>query len=259
KGLTRQDALDWYGRWYAPNNAMLIVAGDVSAAEAKALAEKHYGPIPRKAVPARVRAQEPPAIAARRIELKDPRVRQPSWSRAWLAPSHVRALGALGPEAADALDVAAELLGGGATSRLNRALVHDQSLATGAGASYDSAALDLSSFWIYASPRPGVELAALEAAVEKTVRDALASGFTEDEVARAKTRMADAAVFARDSLQAGARAFGVAFTTGKDVAYVEAWPQRLAAVTAAQVNAALRAVLDADAHVTSVLLPKPGS
>jgi len=259
KGLTRQDALDWYGRWYAPNNAMLIVAGDVSAAEAKALAEKHYGPIPRKAVPARVRAQEPPAIAARRIELKDPRVRQPSWSRAWLAPSHVRALGALGPEAADALDVAAELLGGGATSRLNRALVHDQSLATGAGASYDSAALDLSSFWIYASPRPGVELAALEAAVEKTVRDALASGFTEDEVARAKTRMADAAVFARDSLQAGARAFGVAFATGRDVAYVEAWPQRLASVTAAQVNAALRAVLDADAHVTSVLLPKPGS
>ncbi len=259
KGLTRQDALDWYARWYAPNNAMLIVAGDVSAAEVKALAEKYYGPVPRKAVPQRVRAQEPPAIAARRIELKDSRVRQPSWSRAWLAPSHVRALGTLGPDSADALDVAAELLGGGASSRLTRTLVHDQSLATGAGASYDSASLDAASFWIYASPRPGVDLAALEAAIEKTVRDTLAAGFTDEEVARAKTRMADAAVFARDSLQAGARAYGVAFTTGRDVAYVEAWPKRLAAVTAAQVNVALRAVLDSDAHVTSVLLPKPGS
>jgi zinc protease len=259
KGLTRRDALDWYGRWYAPNNAMLVVAGDVSAAEVRVLAERFYGPIPRKAVPQRVRAQEPPAIAARRVELKDPRVRQPSWSRGWLAPSQSRGLGALGPDSADALDVAAELLGGSTTSRLARALVHDQPLATGAAASYDSASLDLSSFWVFASPRPGVEPAVLEAAVDKVLRDTLSSGFTDDEVARAKTRMADAAVFARDSLQAGARAFGIAFTTGRDVAHVESWPQRLAAVTAAQVNAALRAVLDPEAHVTSILLPKPGS
>jgi zinc protease len=259
KGLTRQDALDWYGRWYAPNNAMLVVAGDVSAAEVRVLAERFYGPIPRKAVPERVRASEPPAIAARRVELKDARVRQPSWSRGWLAPSQSRGLGTLGPDSADALDVAAELLGGGASSRLTRALVHDQSLATGVAASYDSASLDLSGFWVFASPRPGIEPAALEAAVEKVLRDTLAAGFTDDEVARAKTRMADAAVFARDSLQAGARAFGIAFTTGRDVAYVESWPQRLAAVTAAQVNAALRAVLDPEAHVTSILLPKPGS
>jgi zinc protease len=259
KALTRQDALDWYARWYAPNNAMLIVAGDVSVDEVRVLAERHYGPIPRKAVPARVRAQEPPPAAARRVELRDARVRQPSWSRAWLAPSQSRGLGTLGPDAVDALDVAAELLGGGPTSRLSRALVHDQPLATGAGASYGSDSIDLNSFWVYASPRPGIEVAALEAAVEKVLRDTLAGGFDDDEVARAKTRMADAAVFARDSLQAGARAIGTAFATGRDVAYVESWPQRLAAVTTAQVNAALRAVLDPEAHVTSVLLPKPGS
>jgi zinc protease len=259
KALTRRDALDWYAKWYAPNNAMLIVAGDVTPGEVKALAEKYYGPIPRKAVPERVRPQEPPALGTRRIELRDARVRQPSWSRAWLAPSHLRGLPALGPEAVDALDVAAELLGGGATSRLVRALVHDSELATGAGASYDSAAVDLESFWIYASPRPGVAVSALEAAVEKTLAETLAAGFTDDEVARAKARMADAAVFARDSLQTGARAIGLAFATGKDVAWVEDWPRRLAAVTTAQVNAALRAVLDPDAHVTAILLPKPGS
>jgi zinc protease len=257
--FTRQDALDWYRTWYAPNNAMLIVAGDVSAAEVRTLAERHYGPIPRKAVPARIRAQEPPALGARRVELRDERVRQPSWSRAWLAPSHSRGLGTLAPESADALEVAAELLGGGPTSRLARALVHEQSLATGAGAGYDGAAVDLSSFWIFASPRPGIEVAALEAAVEATLRETLASGFTDAEVERVKTRMADSAILARDSLQGGARAFGVAFATGKDVGHVENWPKRLAAVTPAQVNAALRAVLVPDAHVTSLLLPKPGS
>ncbi|MBI1245635.1 MAG: insulinase family protein [Alphaproteobacteria bacterium] len=260
KALSRADALAWYGKWYAPNNAMLIVAGDVTPAEVKALAEKYYGPIPRKPVPeTRVRPQEPPALGARRIELRDTRVRQPSWSRAWLAPSHARGLPKLGPEAADALDVAATILGGGPTSRLVRALVHERELATSAGVSYGDDALDLQSFWVYASPKPGIEIAALETAVEKVLAETLAAGFTDEEVARAKARMADDAVFARDSLQSGARAIGVAFTTGKDVAWVENWPNRLAAVTTAQVNAALRAVLDPDAHVTAILLPKPGS
>ncbi len=259
RGLTRQDALDWYGKWYAPNNAMLVIAGDVSAAEVKILAERYYGPIPRKAVPTRVRAQEPPPIASRRIELRDVRVRQPSWSRAWMAPSQAAAFAGLGPDQVDALDLAAELLGGGATSRLVRGLVHDKALATGAAAGYDSSALDPTAFYVFASPRPGVEVAALEAAIETLIRETLADGFTDDEVLRAKTRLADSAILARDSAQAGARAFGTAFTTGRDVAYVESWPQRLAAVTTAQVNQALRAVLSNEAHVTSILLPKPGS
>jgi len=259
RGLTRQDALDWYAKWYAPNNAMLVIAGDVSAAEVRVLAERHYGPIPRKAVPARVRAQEPPPIAARRVELRDTRVRQPSWSRAWMAPSHAASFAGLGPEHADALDLAAELLGGGATSRLVRALVHDKSLATGAAAAYDSGALDPTAFYVFASPRQGVAVATLEAAIDDLLAETLAAGFADDDVALAKTRLADQAVLVRDSAQAGARAFGSAFATGRDVAYVESWPQRLAAVTTAQVNAALRAVLSSEAHVTSILLPKPGS
>ena len=259
RALTRQDALDWYAKWYAPNNAMLVIAGDVSAAEVRILAERYYGPIPRKAVPQRLRPQEPPPVAARRVELRDARVRQPSWSRAWMAPSQAASFAGLGPEQADALDLAAELLGGGATSRLVRGLVHDKSLAMGAAAAYDASALDPTAFYVFASPRPGVALATLEAALDDLLRETLASGFTDQEVALAKTRLADSAVLVRDSAQAGARAFGTAFATGRDVAYVESWPQRLAAVTTEQVNAALRAVLSSEAHVTSILLPKPGS
>ncbi|MCM0018833.1 MAG: insulinase family protein [Tagaea sp.] len=258
--LSRQDALDWYARWYAPNNAMLIVSGDVSADEVRALAERHYGPIARKPVPERVRAQEPPAVAARRVELRDPRVRQPSWSRAWLAPSHNRALpGVLGAEMADALDLAAEIVGGGPTSPLARALVHDRPLASGVAAAYDSANLDLSTFWVFASPREGTDLRALEAAIEETLARILREGVSEDDVARAKRRTLDQAVFARDGIGTAPRAFGTAFATGKDVAWVETWPQRVAALTAEQVNAALRAVLGQDGHVTGNLLPRPGT
>ncbi len=259
QGLTRQDALDWYARWYAPNNAMLVIAGDVSADAVRVLAERYYGPIPRKEVPQRVRAQEPPPLVARRVELRDARVRQPSWSRSWLAPSHAASFGGVGADQTDALDLAAELLGGAASSRLVRALVHDKSLATGISAFYDPTALDPTSFTVSASPRPGVEIAALESAIEAVLRDTLANGFGDAEVAQAKTRLADSAILVRDSAQAGARAFGAAFATGRDVAYVESWPTRLAAVTTAQVNAALRAILGSEAHVTSVLLPRPGS
>jgi zinc protease len=258
--LSRRDALDWYARWYAPNNAMLIVSGDVSAEEVRALAERHYGPIARKAVPERVRPQEPPSVAARRVELKDTRVRQPSWSRAWLAPSHNRALpGVLGAEAADALDLAAEIIGGGPTSPLARALVHDHPLASGAAAAYDSSNLDLSSFWVFASPREGTDLRALETAIEETLMRILRDGVSDDDVARAKRRTLDQAVFARDGIATAPRAFGTAFATGKDVAWVETWPQRIAAITTEQVNAALRAVLGQDGHVTGTLLPRPGT
>jgi zinc protease len=260
KTLSRQDALDWYARWYAPNNAMLIVSGDVSADEVRVLAERHYGPIARKQVPERVRAQEPPPVAARRVELRDPRVRQPSWSRAWLAPSHNRDLpGVLGADMADALDLAAEIVGGGPTSPLARALVHDRPLASGAAASYDSANLDLSVFWVFASPREGTDLRALESAIEETLARILRDGVSDDDVARAKRRTLDQAVFARDGIGTAPRAFGTAFATGKDVAWVETWPQRIAALTTEQVNAALRAVLGQDGHVTGTLLPRPGT
>ena len=81
ESYTREDALDFYRTWYAPNNAVLIVAGDIDAEELRPLAERYYGAIPRRDVPERVRVQEPPQQAAREVELIDPRVRQPSWSR----------------------------------------------------------------------------------------------------------------------------------------------------------------------------------
>ena len=196
-----------------------------------------------------------PQNAARNVTLKSPQVRQPSVSVSYLAPSYQRGA----TQHAYALQVLDEILGGGTTSRLYRALVVEQALAASAGSSYDSDSLDLTTFGFHASPRVGVEVADLEAALRAEVARLLADGVTEEEVARAKRRMVASAVFARDSLSTGARVIGSGLTTGQSVDDVEGWPEQIGAVTAEQVNKAAAAVLRDPSSVTAYLLPKPTS
>jgi len=247
------DARGFYETWYAPNNAVLIVVGDIDAEELRPLAEKYYGPIPRREVPERVRLQEPPQQAPRRVTLSDARVRQPSLVRSYVAPSY----NAGDSEHAYALQVLAEVFGGGATSQLYRSLVIDRALGVSAGAYYAPTALDLSTFRVYASPRPGVDLAAIEAAVDEEIARVLKDGVSAHEVERAKRRMQADAVYARDSLGGAARTLGAALTAGRTVQDVETWPERIGAVTVEQVNAAARAVLRPEASVTGLLTPAP--
>jgi zinc protease len=128
--LTREDAIAWYDRYYTPNNAILILAGDIDEATARSLAEEFYGPLPRRAEPPpRVRAQEPPPLAARVVTLADPRVTQPSISRRYLAPSDIQS-----PREALALQVLGDILGGGTSSRFYSTLVQGKAVATAAGA-----------------------------------------------------------------------------------------------------------------------------
>jgi len=252
-GLSREDAVAHYRNWYAPNNAVLVVAGDVTAAELKPLAEKYYGALKRRDVPARVRTAEPPVQAARRVTLEDDQVRQPSWTRQWKAPSYT----AGAKEHAYPLQVLETVMSGGATARLYKSLVVERQLAASVSMGYQASALNLGSLAISASPVPGGDLAALEKGIEEEVARLLKDGVTADEVETAKKRMQAEAVFARDSLQGPAYAFGIALTTGQSVEDVEAWPDRIKAVTVEQVNAAARAVLGQTDHVTGLLLPKP--
>ncbi|MGE5518153.1 MAG: M16 family metallopeptidase [Bacteroidota bacterium] len=252
--LTREDALEYYKRWYAPNNAILVVAGDVQPEKVKELAETYYGPLKPEQVPPRIRAEEPPQVAARTVTLEDARVQQPSWSRSYMAPSYSS------PDKAApyALEVLSEILGGGATSRLYKSLVVEQGVAAGASAWYDASAVDQTTFGLAATPRPGVDTAKLQAAVDKEVRLVLDKGITPAEVDRAKARLRANVAYARDSLHTAARVLGEALSTGQSVADVEAWPERIAAVTPEQVNAAAKAVLDERASVTGILLPAKG-
>jgi zinc protease len=250
--LSTEGALAFYRRWYAPNNAILIVAGDVTAAEVRPLAEKYYGVIPRSEVPLRRRVEEPPQHAARSVTLESERVRQPSFSISYLAPSYNKD----GSRHAYALQLLDDIMGGGTTSRLYRALVVEQGLAASAGSHYDASSLDLTTFVFSASPRIGIEVDVLEAALRAEIARVLTEGVSEAEVAASKRRLKALAVYARDSLSTGARVIGAALTTGQSVEDVEAWPERIDAVTAAQVNEAAKALVRDTHSVTAYLMPK---
>jgi zinc protease len=246
---TRADAEDFHAHWYAPENAILIVVGDVDGAEVRPLAEATYGRVPSGAERPRQRLVEPPPQVARRLVLEDARVSQPSLSRAYLAPSQRQT----GWEQAHALHVFSEVLGGGTTSRLYRELVVERGLAASAGAWFRGTSFDETAFRVYAVPRQGVSLEALEAALDEILDRALREGVSELEVERAKKRMQAEAVYARDSLSGAARIIGSALTSGLEIDDVELWPTRVGAVTAEQVNAAARSVLRPERSVTGWL------
>ena len=251
-----RDALAaFHASHYAPNNAILMLSGAVSAEDALRLAEQHYGAIPAKQIAPRKRPDEPLPVAERRLSLRDPRTAEPSVSRAWLAPSFV-STGLLpdGTRHALGLEVAAHILGGGPGSRLYAALV-ETGLSTGAGAWYTGESVDPTDFGAAATCRQGTEPAKLEAALDAALARFIEEGASEAETQRAIRQMTEGAIFARDSLMGGARVVGAALAVGMSLASVETWPAQIRGVTAAQVTEAARAVLARPA-VTGWLLPQ---
>jgi zinc protease len=253
--LNRDDALSFYRRFYTPNNAVVIVAGDVDAAEVRKLAEATYGKVERRSdTPPRHRPQEPPPQAVRSLTYADARVEQPQLQRDYLVPSDATAA----PGEAEALNVLAHVLGGGSNSRLYEALVVDQGLAVDIGAWYTGSMLDASQFGISARPRPGVTLPQLETAIDGVIADFLKRELSADELARAKTKLIADSVYAQDSQATLARWYGTALTTGRTVADVQSWPDRIRAVTAPAVREAARKWLDKRRSVTGYLVKDAG-
>ena len=250
-GLDRDDALAFYKRFYAPNNAILIVAGAVTPEEVRALAEEHYGPIPANPdLPARIRPSEPPQIAERRLIYRDARVAQPYVSRSYLAPE--RDSGA--QDTAAALTILAEVLGSGTTSVLSEALQFDSQIATYTGAFYSGTSLDKTTFDLIVVPSEGVSLEEAEAEMDRVLQDFLKAGVEPEKLERVKTRMRAAQIYARDSVESIANRYGRALTQGLSVADVQDWPDILQAVTADDVLAAAHMVLDRRQAVTGWLL-----
>ena len=249
--LNREDALAFYKRFYAPNNATLVIAGDVEAADVRAMAERTFGAVaPQPLIPAkRLRPQEPPPVAPRTVTLADARVEQPSMHRYYLVPSATTA-----PEESPALDVLAQLMGGGSNSYLYRALVVDKPLAVDAGASYQGTSLDDTQFAISAAPKSGVEFAEIEKAIDAVIAEVAQNPVPDADLERVKTQFIAEAVYAQDSQVALARWYGAALTVGLSVDDVRSWPDRIRAVTAEQVRDAARKWLDKKRSVTGYLI-----
>ena len=252
RALDREAALDFYRRYYTPNNAILVVAGDVTPDEVRRLADATYGTIPAR--PDAVRAPrpvEPSAVGARAVTVADEKVREPQLLRAYVVPSANTAQ----PGEAEALTLLSEILGGGSVSRFYDRLVRGGGTATHAGASYHPSTLDDARFIIYGLPKPGTDLRALESDMEAAIADLKDGGVTVEEVERAKRSSIAQAVYSLDNQRMLANLVGQALTVGRSLKDVQDWPARINAVTAADVQAVARKYLRAEASATGYLEP----
>ncbi|WAJ27704.1 M16 family metallopeptidase [Antarcticirhabdus aurantiaca] len=255
QALTKDDAIAFYDRYYTPNNAVLVIAGDVDPAEARRLAEEIYGPLKRRAEPPpRVRPAEPEPRTERSVTLRDPRVTEPSFSTTWLVPSERTAPG----NEAAALDVLSDILGSGTTSRLYRALVVGQGIAAGAGAYYSGSPREEAQFGVYGMPRGEATLTQVQDAIDAEIERVIAEPVSAAELERAKNRVRKTMIYLADSQTAMARRYAAALATGRTVADVDQWPDRIEAVTSADVQAVARKYLRPERSVSAYLLPPAG-
>lgn len=251
--LTRADAMDFYSRHYEPRNAILVVAGDVSADEVKRLAARYYGVLQNKQPPTdRRRTTEPPPTAERRVIMRDARATTPTWQRQYLT----RAARDLPQREELAITLLSEILGGGTQSRLYQKLTVQQKLAAFTGAWFTGSQLDYGTIGLYAAPNPGVSPDQVETAIDAVLAELVEKGVTQEELDRSREASLAEAVYLLDSQDALARLFGVALATGQTLADVRNWENDLQAVTVADVNAAARSVFDRRASVTGILLPE---
>lgn len=253
--LSLQDALDFYGIHYSPNNAILVVSGDVTPEEVRALAEKHYGPIPfNPDLPERLRSEEPPQNAERRVIYRDARVATEYVSRSYIAPE--RDAGA--QEKAAALRIMAELLGGGTTSYMTEKLQFEEQVAVYTGAFYRGTSLDDTTFDVIIVPQPGVSLEEAEAAMDDVLVGFVEDGVDEEALERIKMQLRASQIYARDNVDGIARRYGAALTSGLTIEDVQAWPDILQAVTAEDVIEAARSVFRQETSVTGYLKKAEG-
>ncbi len=245
-----EDALSYYGTYYAPNNAILVVSGDVRPDEVRALAETYYGVIPSNPdLPERLRSQEPPQSAARRLSFADARVAQPYVQRSYLAPERDHA----SQEKAAALYLLSELLGGGTTSYLANALQFEQQVAVYTAAFYSGVSLDDTTFDFVVVPADGVTLEEAEAALDRTVTQFLAEGVDSQQLERIKLQLRASEIYARDDVDRIANRYGRALTSGLTVEDVQDWPRVLQSITEDEIIAVAREVMRPETSVTGYL------
>ena len=252
--LDREDAMSFYEHYYAPNNAILVVAGDVTPDEVRKLAEKNFGSIPAnpKIGKERERAQEPPRRAPVRMTLKDPRAGKASMNRNYLTPSYTH------DEAgqSEALEVMAKILASGSTSRLYKKLVMDTKVASNAGGWFYGSSMDSGKLGFYAVAADGKELEDVEKELDDAIARLKKDGVTAAELKRAKNSLIADHIYQSDSQGALARRYGFAVAVGQSIKDVELWPERIRDVTAEQVQSVAKKFLNINASVTGYLIPE---
>jgi zinc protease len=252
QAMTAPTLRAFYQRYYNPSNAILVVAGDVSSLEVRRLAQRYYGALNGGKPVARARPAEPEGEAIRSIVMHDAQVRQPIWSRLYLAPSHHRGH----KEDVYPLLVMSEILGSERTGRLYRALVVERKLAVEAGAYYDDMVVDDGTFGIQAVPRDASAIAEVASVVDAQLKALTEAPVSAEELQLAQNRLIAEATYVREGIFNLARVVGTAYAVGLDATYITGWADRIRAVTPEQIRQAAQRLFDERRSVTGQLLPE---
>lgn len=251
--LTRDDAIAFYNKYYTPNNATLVISGDVTAQKVRELAIDIYGKLPVRAeVSPRIRPQEPEKKTLRTVTMKDTRVSEPSFQKMWVVPSYHNAKD---KKEAEALDLLGEILGGAPRGRLYQSLVVKTGSAASVGANYSGGAVDDGIFYLYGMPRGQASLEDIQQQVAHELADICKNGVTKAELDQARNRFIKNMIFSLDSPAGLAQIYGSSLSIGMSIDDVTHWPERLKEVTTDDIKAVANRYLDPDKSVTSYLLP----
>ncbi|MEM7291603.1 MAG: pitrilysin family protein, partial [Pseudomonadota bacterium] len=252
-GLSREDILAFYEKWYQPWNAIVVVAGDVEADAVLKLAQANYGKVEAtRPETERVRVSDPPPVVAKTLNYSDVRVTNPSWRRMFVTPSYRTGE----PGEGEALDLLAAILGESVTSRIYREIVLGAELATSAGAFYQGSSRDDGTFGLYASPRGEATVEEVQAAMERQIDLLLEKGITQEELDRARRSFLRSVIYSQDSQVTLARIYGSVLASGGAVSDVTGWPSRLETVTVEDINKVARKYLVREHAVSGYLLPE---
>ncbi len=251
--MTAQDARDWYERWYVPNNAYVVVVGDVDHQAVFRLAEQHYGALQARPLPQRKPQQEPPQAGIRRLVVKAP-AELPLLLMGFKVP-------VLRDVEADsdpyALEMLAAILDGHDAARFTKHLVREQRLAVSAGVGYDGTARGPGMFYLQGAPSEGRTPAELEAGFRAEIARVAEAGVDESELARAKAQLVAGQIYKLDSMFAQAMEIGQLEAVGISHRQDRRMIERLKAVTAEQVQAVAKKYFDDDRLTVAVLDPQP--
>jgi zinc protease len=248
-----EDAREWYRHWYAPNNAIVVVVGDVEAKEVFALADRYFGPLEPKALPERKPQDEPAQRGIRRVTVKAP-AELPYLVMGYRAP-------VLRDPEQDwepyALEMLVGVLDGNEAARLNSSLVRGEKVANAVDASYDSTQRGPGMFLVSGVPNTARTVADLEQALRRELTKIVNDGVGDDELKRVKAQVVAAQVFQRDSMFFQARQIGSLEITGYSHTTIDLMIRKLREVTAAQVQEVARKYLVDDGLTVAVLDPQP--
>lgn len=251
--MTADDVRDWYKRWYVPNNAYVVVVGDVDKAEVFRLAEKYYGRVASRALPVRKPQSEPDQVGIRRVSVKAP-AKLPYIAMAYKVPE-LRDVDK--DRDVFALEVLSGVLDGHDAARFSKNLVRGSKIAVSAGAGYDATARGEGTFLLDGTPAEGKTVADLEQALRAEIERIKKEGISAEELARVKTQVIAAQVYKRDSMMALTMEIGGIEAVGLNWRDIDRVQEKIRSVTAEEVQGVANKYFKDDTLTVAVLDPQP--